>query len=112
MPDQPIATLPSWVLTEPVDVTRIYSADSELLISFYLVERVDVPAGNNVSAYVPQAVVLMFNEAIVEMNGLPVDLGEDLMAVCSLVDDAGYNASPDGVAPIGLTVRTEPYQEK
>ena len=65
-----------WALKEVVDVTVITSDPANLNHSL-LFTRVDGPG----------AFVLTFDDTNVLINGVYVDLGEDLMYFCSLSDD-------------------------
>lgn len=101
-----VMTLPAWVLTESVDVTVVYRPSDDTLV-IYLLERVDLPDGVDVDCYVPNALTLTFDDGTVLMNGRSVDLGDDLMTICGLVDEAGHQASPDNLLPIGRTIRLD-----
>jgi len=96
--------LPTWVLTESVDVTLTQSDPS-----IYLVER----ATWTNKVQVPAAITLTINENLVLVNGVYVDLGDDLMSVCSLIDDVAESALAEGQEsiPVGVTYRSEPYSE-
>lgn len=98
-------SLPPWVLNEPVDVTCVYRERDDETLVIYLVARVEVAPIFSEGV----AVTLTFADGLVLVNGLAVDLGEDLMAICSLVDDAGHWAAPDGVMPVGKCVRSVPF---
>lgn len=96
-------TLPDWVLNEPVDVTPVYRRDG-CVTEIYLItatKRSSMLSAN-------PAVVLTFDDGTVLVNGVYVDLGEDLMPVCSLLDDCGRRAAPDALLPLGVTMRSVP----
>jgi len=98
-----VTTLPDWVLTEEVEVTLVHH-DPDAVRDIFLVTCVPVRRGAN------NAITLTFEEGRVLINGTYVDLGEDLMAVCSLVDEAGRWAAPDAMMPLSVTYRSNPSQ--
>lgn len=104
MPDN-ITTLPEWVLEEEVNMTLVYDSTSSVF-SIYLLECVAARRGLN------NAITLTFDNDRVLVNGTYADLGEDLMAVYSLIDDyysQWLPGDPESTTPVGYTVRTTPY---
>jgi hypothetical protein len=104
MPNEPLTELPAWVLEEPVDITLIYD-NPDTATGIYLVQKTD---GR-------EYVALTFMEGLIELNGRPIDLGERLMDVCSMIDEANDKMSvryADGnpIAQLGVTVRSEPFR--
>ena len=92
-----IRTALSWLLSEPTLVTLVsYSADSES--SVYLVTRT---YGR------PGAVVLTCEVGRILLNGLYADLGDDMMAVVSLLDDAYPLGATE--ASLGNPILSTPY---
>lgn len=96
-------TCPEWVLTESVGVTLV-GLDADRERGTFLITRVVRPADAS-----DGAVVLTFDEGRVLVNGRYLDLGDDMIAYCSLVDDA----YPNGPAPdrIGERIATAPYED-
>jgi hypothetical protein len=92
--------IPEWILSEPVDVTLVHSHEEDGEDEcVYLIAR----------TLHPGAVTLTFDGAFIYLNGLFMDLGEDTMAYCGLVDQAADN--PDMTATRGKTVRVDPQEE-
>jgi hypothetical protein len=96
--------LPRWVLLEPVDVTLVHQ-DADTLRSIYLVTATRYPEDE------PAAIVLTFDEGNILLNGVYVDLSDDMIAVCSLVDDAASWTGASYTMALGVTYRSVPYSD-
>ena len=95
--------LPAWVLAEPVDVTCVsMTMDGYAL---YLVEKTSYAWGGHPEDREPVAVVLTFNEDQVLVNGVYVDLGEDLMPLVGMFDEINEKHGD----LVGVTTRSEPF---
>jgi hypothetical protein len=94
------ATLPDWVLNEPVDVTQVYVyPDAE--INIYLIARTTRPG----------AITLTFDEDRVLVNGIYLPLDEDLVPICSLIEDAYGALQNQPNSYLAFTVRTSPFSD-
>ena len=101
-----VTTLPDWVLTEEVEVTLV-SENAFGDESIYLIACVPVRRGAN------NAIVLTFIDDQVLLNGAQILIEErQIMELCSLVDEAGRWASPDGMMPLGVTYHSVPYNRQ
>lgn len=92
--------LPAWVLEEPVDVTLVHECEQAV----YLIQRTDLQKLDGE----PPAITLTFGDERILTNGLDIDLGDDMIAVVSLIEDANNHAWPDCYLPLGQTIRSEP----
>jgi len=97
---------PDWVLTETVEGTVVYvNMEDEDYRLDILFERTTERG----------AVVLSFNEnGQVLVNGLFLDLGEDMMSYCSLADEiVGIGAvSADNAPKVGVKVTSHPFEDE
>jgi pterin-4a-carbinolamine dehydratase len=110
MPEM-INHLPAWVLEEPVDVTLVYH-NADTVKSIYLCEHVSSIDCEDDGDHGRSAITIEFNDTgRILLNGVDVDLGDDMMAVCSLIDDVGGIANAQHFPDVGVTYQSVPFKE-
>jgi hypothetical protein len=104
--------LPAWVLEEGVDVTLVYH-NADTVQSIYLVEHVSSIDCEADVDHDRSAVTIEFNDTgRILLNGVDVDLGDDMMAVCCLVDDVHGQSNAQHQPDLGDTYHSLPDNDR